>query len=329
VVKVNHEGAPTGKGTLSDPYLGLFDVACNLLDFNDDTGTENASLQFTVPANGVFVLAATSCCDEGFIGQGDGGGTYQIILVPPPPLIGSINGRVIDAVTGMPLSGANALSASAELFKCVAGDCSENVVSQLLSEQGQFVFNKNLDGFPLEVGTYQIEIFADQYQRASIGPFPVAQGQNLVLGANPVQPWPVQVSNIVPCELPPQGGVCLYNVTLTNTQPTPFGGVAWSIIEADDIGSVAGGTQFMTRQYVLNLPPATPVNFAFQFNLPNTVQNGAFICTELVVGQNPGPLFNTTVDMELFCIEKGIQAMTTIIEPKKLPKKRQLLKRRR
>lgn len=330
VVKVHHEGAPTNKGTLQDPYLGLFDGACNLLQVNDDAGTTaNASLQFAVPASGLFVIAATSWDDANFTGQGEGGGTYQITVSPPPPPIGSINGRALDAVTGMPLSGVNAPTAAADLFKCSAEDCSENVASQSLTEQGQFMFNEDFEGFPLEVGRYRVEILADQYEQVSIGPFAVAQGQNLSLGDKPVPPWSVQVSNIIPCNLLPEGGVCAYSLTLTNTRSTPFVGVAWSIVEGVDIGSVAGATQFMARQYALNMQPATPVNVAFQFNLPNTVQNGAVVCAELMVGQNPEPRFNTTVDMELFCVEKGVQTMNTTLAPKKLRKKRQLLLKRR
>jgi hypothetical protein len=328
VVKVHHEGAPTNKGTLLDPYLGLFDGACNLLQVNDDDGTTaNASLQFAVPANGLFVIAASSWNDENFTGQGEDGGTYQITVMPPPPPIGSITGRALDAVTGLPLSGVNGPTASADLFQCTAEDCLENVTSQSLTEQGQFMFHEDFEGLPLPVGTYRVEIYAEQYEQVSIGPFPVAQGQNLSLGDKPVQPWPVQVSNIIPCNLPPEGGVCAYSLTLTNTRPTPFVGVAWSLVEGVDIGSIAGTTQFAARQYALNIQPATPVNVAFQFNLPNTVQNGAVVCAELMVGQNPEPRFNTTVDMELFCVEKGIQAMTTL-DPKKIRKKRQLLKRR-
>lgn len=64
------EGSATGQGTLGDPYLGLFDSNCNLLAYNDDSGgTVNSRLVFTVPANGVFVLAATGCCDLNFDGS--------------------------------------------------------------------------------------------------------------------------------------------------------------------------------------------------------------------------------------------------------------------
>ena len=36
-VRVDLQGQNSGKGTLDDPYLGLFDSACNLLDSNDDS----------------------------------------------------------------------------------------------------------------------------------------------------------------------------------------------------------------------------------------------------------------------------------------------------
>jgi hypothetical protein len=34
----DHEGSETGKGTLIDSFLGLFDSDCNLLKSNDDSG---------------------------------------------------------------------------------------------------------------------------------------------------------------------------------------------------------------------------------------------------------------------------------------------------
>ena len=60
-VVADHEGQTTGAGTLSDPFLGLFDSGCNLLASNDDTIGLNARLSFDVPSDGVFILAASSC----------------------------------------------------------------------------------------------------------------------------------------------------------------------------------------------------------------------------------------------------------------------------
>lgn len=63
IIRVDLQGATTGAGTLGDPFLGFFDSACTLLSFNDDSGTLNSRLIITVPADGVFVLGVTRCCD--------------------------------------------------------------------------------------------------------------------------------------------------------------------------------------------------------------------------------------------------------------------------
>ena len=99
-VRVDLEGQDTEQGTLADPLVGVFDSNCNFFNSNDDSGgTRNASLVFTVPADGIFVVAATSFPDFSFIGGGVG--TYQLSLTPA----GGIRGRVVDADTEMPLPG--------------------------------------------------------------------------------------------------------------------------------------------------------------------------------------------------------------------------------
>jgi Tol biopolymer transport system component len=85
-VRVDLEGQATGKGTLSDPFLGLFDSGCNLITTSDDNGVNlNSRLTATIPSDGVYILAVTACCDGGF-NQG-GNGTYQLniqqIVAPP------------------------------------------------------------------------------------------------------------------------------------------------------------------------------------------------------------------------------------------------------
>ena len=87
-VQVDLEGANTGKGTLPDPFLGLFDSNCNLLALNDDNnGNFNSRLIFFIPPDGVFVLAATSFGDSSFTGAGAFSGSYQLTIAPATPHI--------------------------------------------------------------------------------------------------------------------------------------------------------------------------------------------------------------------------------------------------
>ena len=84
-ITVDYEGEATGKGTLSDPLLGLFDSSCNLIDLNDDNGDNlNSRLTFPVPADGIFILAATSFEDFGFTGDGCCSGSYTLTITFSP-----------------------------------------------------------------------------------------------------------------------------------------------------------------------------------------------------------------------------------------------------
>ncbi len=110
VVRVDLEGQSTGKGTLGDPFLGFFDSGCNLITANDNGGDGlNARLAITIPADGVFVLAVTQCCDGGF-NQG-GNGSYQLTIqeILPPPNDDFANAT---AILALPFSDAVDISAA-------------------------------------------------------------------------------------------------------------------------------------------------------------------------------------------------------------------------
>ena len=56
---ITQEGQPTSMGTLSDPYLTIYDDVGGELDWNDDGGTGfNARLSFVAPYTGTFYVAA-------------------------------------------------------------------------------------------------------------------------------------------------------------------------------------------------------------------------------------------------------------------------------
>ena len=58
VYQIDLEGGPTGRGTLLDPYLTLFDGSGNLIENNDDISTANLNSQlvFTPTAAGTYYL---------------------------------------------------------------------------------------------------------------------------------------------------------------------------------------------------------------------------------------------------------------------------------
>jgi 5-hydroxyisourate hydrolase-like protein (transthyretin family) len=304
VVRVDLEGQATGKGTLNDPFLGFFDAGCNLLASDDDSGIGlNSKLVLAIPADGVLIFGVTRCCDEEFVGGGVG--TYQLTITPSST-IGSISGRVVDAQTGEPLAGDTDPFASVQLLRCQNGTCS-TVSSQSADAAGRFLFPPAFSPLRLEVGTYRVRASAEQYQQGQTEPFAVAEGENRDVGDIPLQPFPVQISHIVPCEnLPAEGGRCQYSMTVTNRLPTPLDAEAWSVVEADGIGSFIDFTQFQVKNVqALDLKSQESRDIQFRFQVPGKVRDGAVICTDVFVGRRPGAFFDTVGRSSLFCITKG------------------------
>src|SRR6185436_9345949 len=96
----------------------------------------------------------------------------------PLPLIGSISGRVIDAVTGKPILAAFAPFVT--LNRCDQSGCF-TVNSQAPDGAGQFQFETDNGGNPLTVGTYQAVASADQYEQVQTDLFDVGEGEHRVI----------------------------------------------------------------------------------------------------------------------------------------------------
>lgn len=179
LVRVDHQGFSSGNGTLEDPLLGLFDGDCNLIDVNDDAGSLDSRLIFSVPISGTYVLAATAFPDFDFVGAGEG--SYRL-TVSPVQIADSVFGRLVDARDQVPLPGDGPPFAFVELIRCAAGSCFEVVSFQPADSNGNFRFDSNFDGSPLLVGSYQVRAFADGYEFFTTDVFEVSEGQSLDLG---------------------------------------------------------------------------------------------------------------------------------------------------
>jgi hypothetical protein len=304
-----------------DPFLGLFDSNCNLLAFNDDTGSTNSRLIFTVPVDGIFVLAATNCCDSQFIGGGTG--TYEMTIAAET-VAGSISGRIVDAQTGQPLSGVSLSFAYVSLNRCIDGDCFETVNGMSVDDHGRFQFNTDFNGNPLIVATYQVVAYAEQYQQGQTAPFDVGEGEDKEIGDIALQPLPVQFSEIRPCgELPAEGGKCTYGVRINNITQDNFRGAAWSLVDSFGIGSPIDSTLFQSKNpKKIKINPGKSKVVSFNFDVPHTVKDGTYICTQIYVGQNlPSQkgsfFFNTVGQKYLFCISKGLNNTFNVLSGKK------------
>jgi len=299
------EGYLTGQGTLSCPYVGLFDSSCNLIESSSVGG-----LYFTVPADGAFVLAASAFWDDDFDGTHSYYGTYTMTIAKAAEL-SSISGRVVDAVTGDPLP-----DAYVELLQYDEDVIEANTVSwQWTDTEGEFLFDSTSWGDPLVSWVYRLVASATNYETESTASFFLLEGDELDIGDIALNRPPVRFSDIVPCAVPAVGGECEYSVRITNTEPAPLRGAAWSLVKADLTGSYLGHTEFQAEGLErLWLEPGASTEVEFEFDVPGTVPQGTYICTDVWVGIGVRePYFFTVGEKDpLFCIYKGIADSFTV-----------------
>jgi hypothetical protein len=278
-----------------------------------------------VPADGVFVLAATSYADVDFTGAGNSSGTYELTVSLAPPSIRAITGRIVDALTGQPLPGNAPPFAFAELVRCNGGGCFEVVNSQSADSEGRFRFEQDFNGHPLPVGTYRVRAFANEFQQAETNRFEVDEGEAFDIGNVPLQPPPIAFSEIQPCQdLLPQGDTCRYSVRLKNNTNAPIEGLAWSLVDGFGLGSSLtftlfeasaeeDGSQQAVRQRV-SVEPSGNQKLQFQFDVPAFVLGSTF-CTRVFLGVDPSPLVTTIREAILFCVtgsDTGFQVMSEV-----------------
>jgi hypothetical protein len=333
LVKVDYKSI-VGVNTDFDPYLGLFNVQCNLLDFNDDKiipGINNNSnhntnvhgstrsetdsrLQFIIPDNGVFILSASSCCDANFNGNGNTNGNYQITIVDTSPIsfIESITGRVVVVVPNDVAIPAVVIETHIDvsLLRCLDDRCKQ-LMSVRTDTDGQFRFDQDFNGNPLITGLYQIQVIGRNrdhvqiYESATSDLFEVGDSENFDTGDILLQPIAIEFSDIEPCTIPSAGGACLYNVRVTNNRSTPLRGLAWSMVDAHETG--ASPTKFPAgkkRINQINIDAQSSEILQFQFFTPKTVKDGARICTNISISKTAS-LFNIIGERQLFCVKKG------------------------
>ncbi len=327
IIRVDLEGVPTGAGTLFDPFLGFFDSGCNKVSINDDGGVgRNSRLIITVPDDGVFILAVTDC--NGFVECTDVDfmlgniGSYRL-TISEAQFIGSITGRLVDALDGTPLRGDTEPFASAALLECEEQFGCSFVSSVGADGEGRINFVRDFSGNPLLAGTYEVFAFTDQYQFGESGPFHVSKDEHRDIGDLGLQPNPIQFSDVVPCaDIPPAGGRCRYSVTLRNRTDRLKKGLAWSLVDAFGIGSFTDFTQFQANHtHPLNLKSGESRIVDFDFKVPGSVADFAGICAVARVGADPvEPSFQVIGDRFLFCIQKQPSGELSVMPEKEARK---------
>ena len=188
IVIATHQGQASGSGTLGDPLLGVFDSSCAMITLNDDSGSVDSRVVFEVPADGTYILAATSFPDFDFIGGGEGS---YLLTVFTAAFADSVSGRLVSARDGTPVSGDPPTAAFVELYRCEAGSCDTFTAGQPADPEGNFRFDLDSFGQRLLAGTYSLHTIALGFQTLSSAEFVLAEGEALYLGDVPMQPLPL------------------------------------------------------------------------------------------------------------------------------------------
>lgn len=217
--------------------------------------------------------------------------------------IGSIQGRLLDPVTGKPVP--LEFLPAVYLYRCSAVECFEFVSAHQPDSEGRFRFETDDFGNPIPVGMYQVVAAGDQYHEAHTEIFEVGEGEHYRVGAIRIRSFPVRISNVVPCpDLPASGGECEYSVRVWNGLGGRFEGTAWSLAYSVVPDSAADFTEFQTKVPVqLQLERGKSKVLRFRFQVP--AADGAVgmgICTRMFVGRGGNAFFNTVGYRDLFCM---------------------------
>lgn len=245
------------------------------------------------------------------------------IMMQPYDLIAAISGQVVDSISGVGLSGTTTPWATVQLNRCTEWDCFNSVGWTTADPEGHFRFDYSNTWAPLLTGDYLLSAWADQYQTREISVTAVAEDEERDVGRVRLRPFPVQFIDFTPCdEIPPAGGTCEYSVLVRAGTRTRLDAEAWSIVRVYDTGSFANLTTFQAggnRSTVpvtekFKLAPGETKRLQFRFDVPGSVQQGAWICAEAYVGQRPDPKYSTLGFRDLFCVSKEWDSFEIVSE---------------
>ena len=190
ILRVLLTGASDGVDTLIFPMVALLSSSCSVIQ--NSGASDPAKLEFTMPSDGIVVLAVTSCCDFALTGTGNYAGSYSLNATDIVP-VSSISGRAVDAVTGQPAS-----SVQTSLVLCGDPTCTAGqnfLVNEFVFTNGfgQYTFINTLYGAPLDPGTYQVSVgdLSGRYLPAESAPFSAASGQQVIVPDIALTPTPV------------------------------------------------------------------------------------------------------------------------------------------
>lgn len=245
---------------------------------------------------------------------------FGTIALVPHPIVGSVRGRLVDAQTAAPLSGAGPERAWVELLACESETAPVcwRTDSALAGPDGTFVFQGSNEWSARLAGHYRLRGYADQYQIAETPTFFVAVDQHYDAGDVGLKSLPVRIYLGEGCgDIPSAGGTCRFTARIVNGMPGRLQGDAWSLVNANGVGFPGQLTAFQTgTPKALSLGPGESVTLPFSFPVPGTVEDGTSICVQTLAAQRPYQ-FNTLGWHHLFCLSKGAQGFSVLPEEQK------------
>lgn len=228
------------------------------------------------------------------------------IALTPLPQIGAISGRLVDVVTGAPLSGAVSPFSFTLLLRCSDTGCSDAVSSVSPDAEGAFQYIASENGY-LPPGRYQIQAFADQYLTATTEPFTVAEDEDYRLGSIRLQSIPLRMQGAYGCDnIPAAGGVCRYGVKIINGLAERSAYQVWSTVSTFGPGTNLRTNTFQpeaTRRVVLQRSRA--VDLRYQVNVPAGVPAGTTVCATIYAAPDQRGFYFYSVNQRfIFCSVK-------------------------
>jgi 5-hydroxyisourate hydrolase-like protein (transthyretin family) len=229
------------------------------------------------------------------------------LALTPYPILGSIRGRIVDSLTGSPLSGTAVPFARVELQKCETPEpwsCWTNQTTQAGSD-GTFTFASTTE-WPLLGGTYRVRAAAEQYEGGESAVLTVGDAEHRDAGDVRLRSFPVRIDLAESCgAIPSTGGKCRFTARITNGMPARLHGETWTLIYATKPGFPAQLTAFQTAlPRGLSLASGGSAVVPFSFDVPAAVADGTQICVETVAAHRQSA-FDTLGLSYLFCLTKG------------------------
>jgi len=267
--------------------VGAFDSECRLLAQTYPT----AWLDIEVPADRRLVIAVAEPPDLAFDGSGwRRGMTYEVRVGAAPPVIGAISGRLVDALSGAPLSGARVT-----LHACSwGGFCLDrmNACGETRTDaRGEFRFTEYRSGKRIEAQTFQVSAQSARWLAHS-QTFEVQGGEQRTLPDLALVPASLTIPRVERCSAAfPSGGSCSYSAVLQNEGDTALEAAVDTLVP---IGDWEPGRQWAA------LPPGGSLEVRSQGVLGEE-SPGSAVCAELLLEVRSW----TTNRAILFCMEQG------------------------